>query len=33
MLVAIARFEVVNSKATPSELTRGFAMCASFLSI
>ena len=33
MLVAIERFEVVNLKATPSELRRGFVMCASFLSI
>ena len=33
ILVAIERFEFVDSKTTPSELARGFAMCASFLRI
>ena len=32
-LNTIERFELVNSKTTPLELTRGFAICASFLSI
>ena len=31
LLVAIERFEAVISKATPSELTREFVMCASFV--
>ena len=33
IVVAMERFEVLNARSTPSELTRGFLMCAFFLSI